>query len=220
MEFFRHNWYKIGLGVGILTAVILPFFWNDMGVVQRLLFLNFIAMTIHQFEEFGFPGGVPYLMNVRWSQSNTPDRYPQNANAVMVGNVITTYIFYLLPAFLPEHIWFGLGGIIIGLTQITAHSKLSVTLRHIYAPGNFAAFVGHIPIGIYFIYYAVGEGLLTPMDWVLGFAITAFVGVVIVYWLGYKFLADEHSPYPFSQEEMERKWILERLKTLDERAKS
>lgn len=50
-----------------------------MGTVQRLLFLNFIDMTV-QFDEFSFPGGVPCLMNVRQSNSSMPDRYPQNEN--------------------------------------------------------------------------------------------------------------------------------------------
>lgn len=51
MKFLRRNWYSIGLVVGLIAAIILPFIWKDLSVVQRLLYLNFIAMTVHQFEE-------------------------------------------------------------------------------------------------------------------------------------------------------------------------
>lgn len=75
MNFFRRNWYNIGLGVGLLTAVILFFKWQELTVIQRLLFMNFIAMTVHEFEEFGFPGGMPILLNKEKSNSPRPDRY-------------------------------------------------------------------------------------------------------------------------------------------------
>ena len=211
MNFFRHNWYKIGLFIGIITAITLPFYWSDINIVQRLLLLNFIAMTVHQFEEFGYPGGVPYLMNVEQCHSEYPDRYPQNANAVMIGNVATTYIFYLLPVFFPNQIWFGLGGVIIGLLQITAHVKLSMMLKSIYAPGNLAVFLGHIPIGIYFIYYGVTHNLISGLDWILAIGVFLFVGVVIVGLLGYKILADKNSPYPFTKEEMSRPWVINKM---------
>ena len=211
MNFLRHNWYKIGLFIGIITAITLPFYWSDINVVQRLLLLNFIAMTIHQFEEFGYPGGVPYLMNVEQCHSEHPDRYPQNANAVMIGNVTTTYIFYLLPVFFPNQIWFGLGAVIVGLLQITAHGKLSMMLKSIYAPGNLAVFLGHIPIGIYFIYYGVTHNLISGLDWILAIGVFLFVGVVIVGLLGYKILADKNSPYPFTKEEMSRPWVINRM---------
>ena len=196
---------------GIITAITLPFYWSDINIVQRLLLLNFIAMTVHQFEEFGYTGGVPYLMNVEQCHSEHPDRYPQNANAVMIGNVATTYIFYLLPVFFPNQIWFGLGGVIIGLLQITAHGKLSMMLKSIYAPGNLAVFLGHIPIGIYFIYYGVTHNLISGLDWILAIGVFLFVGVVIVGLLGYKILADKNSPYPFTKEEMSRPWVINRM---------
>lgn len=214
MKFFRRYWYCIGLAAGTVCAIWLFFSWKNLGVIQRLLFLNFIFMTIHQFEEFGFPGGVPYLFNEYKCKSPHPDRYPQNQNQVMIGNVITTYVFYLLPAFFPEQIWFGLGGILVGLFQITAHLEICRTIKYFYGPGNFAVFCGHIPIGIYFIYYGMSNHLISTWDWLGGILVFLFIGAFLVGFVGYKLLADENSKYPFSYEEMHRPWARKRVESL------
>ena len=84
-------------------------------------------------------------------------------------------------------------------------------LKSIYAPGNLAVFLGHIPIGIYFIYYGVTHNLISGLDWILAIGVFLFVGVVIVGLLGYKILADKNSPYPFTKEEMSRPWVINRM---------
>lgn len=211
MKFIRRNWYNIGLCVGIITAIILAFTWSGLSTIQRLLFMNFITMTIHQFEEFGFPGGMPQLLNAEVSDSERPDRYPQNQNSVMIGNLITVYGVYLLSAFFPDQIWFGLGGVLIGLMQTPVHIGVAKMLNSFYAPGNLAVYLGHVPIGIYFIYYGVSNNLISGWDWVLGFIIALVVGVGIVALLGYKLLADKNSPYPFSEEEMNRPWMSKKI---------
>lgn len=211
MKFVRRNWYSIGLVIGIISAMILPFGWKGMSVVQRLLYLNFIAMTVHQFEEFGFPGGMPILLNAEKMKSERPDRYPQNANSVMIGNMLTVYGFYLLPVFFPNQIWFGLGGVLVGLMQTPVHLGVAKMLKSVYAPGNLAVFLGHIPIGIYFIYYGVTNHLIGAWDWVFGVIVMLFVSVFVVAVLGYKILADKNSPYPFSEKEMTRPWMLKKI---------
>lgn len=211
MKFLRRNWYSIGLIIGMITAVILVFVWKDISVIQRLLLLNFIVMTVHQFEEFGFPGGMPILFNVEVKKSEQPDRYPQNANSVMIGNMLTVYCFYLLPVFFSNQIWFGLGGVLIGLTQTPVHLGVAKMLKNAYAPGNFALIFGHIPIGIYFIYYGIMNHLIGAWDWILGVIVMLFVLGFLVAALGYKILADKNSPYPFSEKEMTRPWMLKKI---------
>ncbi|CAH2715882.1 hypothetical protein BACCIP111895_03066 [Neobacillus rhizosphaerae] len=64
MNFFRRHWYNVGLVVAIISIVYLIFAWGDMSILQRLVFMNFIVLLIHQFEEYGFPGGEPAIMNM------------------------------------------------------------------------------------------------------------------------------------------------------------
>ena len=114
MNLIRRHWYNIGLIVAILCIVLLPFIWESMSFLQIVLLLNFIVILIHQFEEYGLPGGEPTIMNTVLQQSPTPDRYPLNQNSAMVTNVVTAYLFYLLPVFFPNIVWLGLAPIIFG----------------------------------------------------------------------------------------------------------
>lgn len=132
----------------------------------------------------------------------------------MVGNVLTVYGLYLLAAFFPNQIWFGLGGVLVGLMQLPVHLGVSKMLKSFYAPGNFAVFFGHLPIGIYFIYYATTNHLLTGSDWLLGVIVMLIDIVGVVGILGYKVLANKNSPYPFSETEMNRPWMIEKIKKL------
>src|SRR5438046_2758681 len=94
MRFFRRHWYDVGLVVALLASITLVVLWRDMDVLQRLLLLNFIAILIHQYEEYGWPGGEPGIINIAIQPSPTPDRYPLNQNSAMVINVLAAYLFY------------------------------------------------------------------------------------------------------------------------------
>jgi len=63
MSFFRRHWYDVGAVVALGTVVRLIFGWHDIGVLQRLLLLNFVALLVHQYEEYGRPGSEPAIMN-------------------------------------------------------------------------------------------------------------------------------------------------------------
>src|SRR5881227_2165940 len=101
MCFFRRHWYDVGLVVALLASVALVVLWRDMDVLQRLLLLNFIVILVHQYEEYGWPGGEPAIMNLVIQPSATPNRYPLNQNSAMVINVLAAYAFYLVPVFFP-----------------------------------------------------------------------------------------------------------------------
>jgi hypothetical protein len=101
MNYIRRNWYNIGLVVAIGTLIYLVLAWQSMDVLQCLLLLNFVAILLHQFEEYGWPGGEPAIMNMVIQPSDTPNRYPLNQNSAMITNVVVTYVFYLLPVFFP-----------------------------------------------------------------------------------------------------------------------
>ena len=64
MGFFRRHWYDVGLIPAVLAIVALVVLWRDMDVLQRLLLLNFVVILIHQYEEYGWPGGEPAIINI------------------------------------------------------------------------------------------------------------------------------------------------------------
>src|SRR5204863_9693709 len=140
--------------VALLAIVALVVLWRDMDVLQRLLLLNFIAILIHQYEEYGWPGGEPGIINIAIQPSPTPNRYPLNQNSAMLINVLAAYLFYLLPVFFPRVVWLGLAPVLFGMLQFMMHGiATNVKMKSIYNPGLVAVVLGHVPIGVYYIYF-------------------------------------------------------------------
>ena len=136
MKTLRRHWYNIGGVLAIASIGILIYAWNDMVVVQRLLFMNFIALLIHQYEEYGVPGGEPAIMNIALQNSDSPDRYPLNQNSAMVINVFAAYVFYLIPVFFPDKIWLGIAPTLFGFGQFIIHGiQTPKKLGQFYNPG-------------------------------------------------------------------------------------
>lgn len=212
MKFLRRHWYDIGGVIAIGAVAYLAIFWGQLDMLVRLLLMSFIAILVHQYEEYGFPGGEPAIMNIALQNSDLPDRYPLNQNSAMITNVLVTYIVYLLPVFLPHVIWLGLGPMLMGFAQFMVHGIMTNRkLKSIYNPGLGAVVFLHFPIGIFYIYYVVSNGLVRGTDWILAFIYLAFIAGVIVNGLTYKVLANRNSKYPFDQVEMERFQVKEKL---------
>jgi hypothetical protein len=120
MRFVRRHWYSLGLAVAGIAAV-----WayvNALTTVQLFLLLNFIVLLLHQFEEYAWPGGEPWIINeVMQPKGRRPDRYPLNQNNAFVINVPLAYSFYLVPVFFPEAVWVGLAPVLFGFGQFVGH---------------------------------------------------------------------------------------------------
>jgi hypothetical protein len=99
MRFLRRHWYDLGAVVAIGVGAVSFFLWHDMSLIQRVLLLNFIMMLAHQYEEYGWPGGFPPLVNLVFWPRNKPDRYPLNQNGAMVINLICHMCFIWLLSF-------------------------------------------------------------------------------------------------------------------------
>ncbi len=205
MKFFRRYWYNIGGIVAIATGVYLAFSWSDLSVLQRLLLLNFIAMLIHQFEEYAFPGGEPAIMNMVLQPSDTPDRYPLNQNSAMITNLLYTYGFCLIPVFFPNVIWLGLAPMLAAIGQLLVHGIAgNLKLKSFYNPGLGAIVFIHMPVTIYYIYYVQSNGMTSIWDWVIAIVYLVAYLAVCLGKLTYSWLADKNSPYPFKEKEMKR----------------
>lgn len=216
MDVFRRHWYNIGGVVAVVAIVCLFIFWNSMSVLQILLLMSFIAILIHQFEEYGFPGGEPAITNMVMQPNDTPDRYPLNQNSAMITNVLIAYTVYLIPIFLPNIIWLGLAPILMGFAQFIVHGIVTNRkMKSIYNPGLGAVVFLHIPIGTYYIYYIVSNGLSSGWDWLIAIVYLIIIVAIVLNKLTYDWLADKNSKYPFAEEEMERFHVKEKFEHLN-----
>ena len=206
LKFLRRHWHDIGLFSAIITAAYLLFTWNSTILLQKLLILNFIAVLLHQFEEYSWPGGFPAIANMAMMPSEKPDRYPLNQNSSMVANLIFAYAFFLLPVFFPNMIWLGLGPVLVGaILQFIGHViYVNIKLRSFYSPGVAATVFGHVPIGVIYIHHIVVNNMINMWGWLLAVVYMTVFMFFDFYVNEQKLLGGKNSPYPFDQDEMKR----------------
>lgn len=200
MRFLRRHWYSLGLPVAFIAvgwALV-----SDLTRVQWILLLNFVVLLLHQFEEYAWPGGEPWIINeVMQPKGNRPDRYPLNQNNAFVINVPLAWSLYLLPVFSPQVVWLGLAPVLFGFGQLVVHGIANNRkLKTLYNPGLAAVVLGHVPLGIWYLREVQTSG----QDWAFAILYMAFFMAVGMMKVGYGLLADQNSAYPFALEEMER----------------
>ena len=209
IKFLRRHWSAIGLFSAMVAGGYLISAWNELVLLQKLLILNFIAVLIHQFEEYSWPGGFPAVANKVFLPGSKLERFmdPLNQNSSMVANLIFAYGFYLVPVFFPNVIWLGLAPVLLGLTmQVIGHViYVNIKLRSFYSPGVAATVFGHVPIGVIYIYHIIANNLVNLGDWLLAVVYMIVSMFLIFYIIEQKLLGDKHSPYPFDQDQMKGK---------------
>ena len=202
MKWFCRHWYEVGIIPAGIAFVFLIIKWGDMQALQRISLINFIGIMLHQFEEYGFPGGAPTFGN-KYIRGGT-DRYPLNQFSAMLVNVLIAYICYLLPVIFPENIALGLAPILFGCVfQVMLHLVVFlVKFHHFYNSGLAAVLCIHVPCGILYIRHAASQDLLTSITWTYAL-IYLFVMIVFTILLGQKLLSKKDSLYPFDEKEVE-----------------
>lgn len=218
MKFLRNHWYDLGLIPMVGTLIYLIANWNSIEVLQKIAVMNFFVIFWHQFEEYRLPGGEPAITNLAMqpSEDGPVNCYPLNQNNAMVINVVASYTAYLLPVFLPTVLWVGFMPILFGMSQFIMHGILTPRKigNKIYSPGFCAVFFGHVPLGVYWFYYTISNGLLGWSDVVFGLLYQALFIVVFMKKIGYGLLADHDSKYSFPKAEFERGGYAERIRSL------
>jgi hypothetical protein len=215
-KFYSKNWYYIGGILFVALAYLVGFFGEAFNPLSKILTLSFMALLVHQFEEYALPGGFPAIMNSAWmGEKDVPDRYPLNRKSCFIVNIIGAYPFYILPILFPNLIWLGLAQVLFGMAQISVHGILiNVKMKSWYNPGLAAVVFLHWPIGIYYIWYVYANGLIQPWHWIVGVGLTVLVAILIVN-LPVQLLKDKDTEYAFSTEEMKRFKMSEKLEHLN-----
>lgn len=216
MKSYRRNWYYIGGILFVVLSFCMGFFGHLVSHIQLILIYSFMALLVHQFEEYGLPGGFPALFNVIINgETEAPDRFPQNSNLAMVVNVVLAYPFYIAAILFPGALWLGLATMFFGLSQILGHGiMMNRSLKSFYNPGLAACIFLHGPIGIYYIWYVAANDLAGTWDYIGGMMAMMLAAVVIVA-LPVRIFSSREAKYPFSKEEMERFGMMEKAKKLN-----
>jgi hypothetical protein len=100
MHFMRLHWFDVGLALAAVVGAVLLIIPLDR--LSLILWLQLIALFIHQAEEYRYPGYFPGMLNTTLYMSTKPDRYPLNTNTALLVNVGVGWLVYVLAAVLGE----------------------------------------------------------------------------------------------------------------------
>jgi hypothetical protein len=202
MDFLRKYWQDIGGIVALVVSAALFINQQNMQEIRIILWLSFVAILVHQFEEYRWPGYFPGIFNIVIFKSAIPDRYPLNSQSAMVINLLIAYVFYLVPVFFIDLIWLGLAPIFMGFFQFIWHGVFANRkAKTMYNPGLFAVLFLHIPIGCWYINYILSHSLATASDWILGIAYF-IVATYILIIKGNMWMKNEKSKFNFTKKQL------------------
>lgn len=190
----RQQWFLLTLPFTALTVTGLAF-TQPVGM-SLLLWCSLISLFLHQFEEWCYPGYFPGMLNSRVFKSDTPNRYPLNANSGMIVNVALGWGSYLLAAlFWQQAMWLAIATILVSVGNIFAHTIVfNVKGKTRYNPGLLTSWLCFAPVVYLFFFLCTTNDLASPTDWYIGIAL----GIVLNYFGVYRmifWLADKNSPY-------------------------
>jgi Protein of unknown function with HXXEE motif len=198
MHFMRLHWFDVGLALAAVVGAVLLIIPLDR--LSLILWLQLIALFIHQAEEYRYPGYFPGMLNTTLYMSTKPDRYPLNTNTALLVNVGVGWLVYVLAAVLGEMaLWLAIATMLVSAGNLVAHTVLfNLKGRTLYNPGMLTALLLFLPIVVSFGWLVIQGQLASALDWVLGLVLGAalnYVGVLkLIDWL-----KDEHTTYIFPQ---------------------
>jgi hypothetical protein len=168
MNFLRMHWFDLGLVLAAATGGFI-LIAHPTGVAL-LLWLNLIALFLHQFEEYRYPGYFPGMMNTVMFASPQPDRYPLNPQIALVINIVVGWLVYFLAALFGEKaLWLGIAAILVSAGNFVAHTFLfNIKGRTRYNPGMAVAILLFLPLTVAFFVLVIQQRSASALDWVLG----------------------------------------------------
>ncbi|MBD5358242.1 MAG: HXXEE domain-containing protein [Bacteroides sp.] len=205
MKFICRNWYWIG---GVIAAIALIFMfcdWSHLSDLSRFAWFAFIIMLLHQFEEYGCPGGEPLIMNLVLRNSPRPDRYPLNQFSAMLVNCLISYIMFPLFIIFPNQIWLGIGLAFSFISQFFVHGiATNIKLRSVYNPGFANVLFMMMPWTVCFFIYIGKHHLADATDWWLGTLYFLIFSAGLLGFMTYKVLPNINSRWTFTPTELKR----------------
>ncbi len=178
MKKIVNNWHWISVylaGATALVAILVP-----MNEVTQLLLAAISLLFLHFFEEFGWPGGFPWMGVKVLLGSNEMDSTKWDCNNLssMFGNWGFLFMVYVLPIIFPDVRFFTLSAMIFLFAEVLMHLIMfTIRLKTLYNAG----LVTTIGLGVIGCCYFFGKSFDADMfQW--------YDYVLAVVWFGVNFL--------------------------------
>lgn len=195
--FQKIKWYEVGGMASLLVLMYSSqlFLFKDL-TLEAILVFNFFALLVHQFEEYGYPGWFPGMLNRRIFDSKYPLHYPLNRRNAWVINVMYGWTLYIASiVFIDRFPALGMACILVSGGNVLAHIGFSIKTRKPYNPGLLTSIVLFAPVVI--LYFVYMDPVLSYGDrsfWngiLLGVIANAMIPFLVL------ILASENSPFEF-----------------------
>lgn len=144
---------------------------GDWNATQKYLLSSSAFLCLHFFEEFGFPGGFPYMgVKVLLGSAETDSsKWDVNNLNAMLSNWMALILLYLLPLFIPGARFLLIGAIVLSIGEIIMHLLLfNIRLKQFYNPGLVTGLFGIGTVVIIYLISAFDPSLYVWYDYVLG----------------------------------------------------
>lgn len=166
MKSIINNWHNISLVAAFATLLlILLGNWN---FTQVIILSLIVCMFLHFYEEFGFPGGFPYMgvkVLLRKDELDTEKWGANNLNS-MFGNWTALILLYVVPLLFPGLRFLTLAAVLFSFLECFMHLVLfNVKLKSFYNPGIVTAVLGMTLISIYYFMNIPGSQVFYWYDY-------------------------------------------------------
>ena len=181
MKKFVNNRQNISV-LFALVAGIAAFVADD--IITKLLLASTAVVFLHFFEEFGFPGGFPWMGMRVLMGSREKDSTKWNCNNLnsMFGNRSFLVLIYLLPLILPDVRFLLLAAMIFSLLELLAHLIVfNVKQKSLYNPGLITGAFILAPISIYYFANVFDKNFYVWHDY-----FAAMAWCVVVFWFSFR----------------------------------
>lgn len=212
-------WPYVGILPGIVALAYVLIESASLEVMQAILLLQFMALAVHQFEEYVWPGGFPLMVNAGvWkSDAQLRDRYPLNQLASAWLNLFYLWLVYLPAAlFYSDVTWLALLIAFIGIGELLFH-LLAVprATGFFYNPGLATSVLLFLPLGVWQIVEVISSGSADGMDWLWAALAAVFTGAGMIRGITFGLFASRDSQFPFPQDELMRGPMVKHLEPAD-----
>jgi hypothetical protein len=211
MKFMRNNWYYVGGVLFVLLSFGMILFGQGLDTRQLLLIALYMTMLVHQFEEYGCPGGFPMFWNVgTCGEQKLYDRYPMNKRGSAISN-LSFWIVYIIAIFLYEIPLLNIMVSYFAFGQLMMHGiMINVKARTKYNPGMASTIILMVPISIYNLWYLASNYAVPSWNW---WGAALLLPVCLGALLGFPLTVtkSKESAFRYTDNEMQRFNVLEKL---------
>lgn len=179
---YMRYWPVVGGVVFVALALSLGIFADSIPALQRLMVLFFMILTLHEFEEYVYPGGFPAANNIGlMGETKDYGRYPLNELSAFVVNVVLAYPLYICGVIFYEQLWLGIFISYFTMLQCIIHCVvINKKLRSWYSPGCASALFVMLPFGVYYLTYVARHFTFPTWYWWAPIAVFPLVAVVMI----------------------------------------